>query len=135
TTVATATVRGEERDDADKYASYYFTSVEAHNLNNGSNDITLSADSLVDVSNDDFNINHHAGGESALRAAPLTMPVYAMNTLYLFHPWIEASETGDTVLSLFGQWWDGDAAAPGGTNPKGVFGGLVFGGPLRGPFG
>lgn len=34
-----------------------------------------------------------------------------MTTLYLFHPWIEASETGDTVLSLFGQWWDGDAAA------------------------
>jgi hypothetical protein len=37
-----------------------------------------------------------------------------MTTLYLFHPWIEASETGDTVLSLYGQWWDGDAAAPGG---------------------
>jgi hypothetical protein len=37
-----------------------------------------------------------------------------MTTLYLFHPWIEASETGDTVLSLFGQWWDGDVAPAGG---------------------
>ncbi len=35
-----------------------------------------------------------------------------MTTIYLFHPWIEASETRDTVLSLFGQWWDGDSGSP-----------------------
>lgn len=33
-----------------------------------------------------------------------------MTTLYLFHQFIEATETADTVLSLFGQWWDGDAS-------------------------
>lgn len=37
-----------------------------------------------------------------------------MTTLYLFRPLIEASETGDTVVSLFGQWWDGDAGGGGG---------------------
>lgn len=36
-----------------------------------------------------------------------------MTTLYIYHRWIEASETSATVLSTFGQWWDGDAAAGG----------------------
>jgi len=35
-----------------------------------------------------------------------------MSTIgYNFHNWIEASETGSTVTSNFGWWWDGDAAA------------------------
>lgn len=33
--------------------------------------------------------------------------------LYLFHDLIEASETGSTVISLFGNLWDGDAAVGG----------------------
>jgi hypothetical protein len=32
-------------------------------------------------------------------------------TIYVFHPWIEATETADTVVSVFGQWWDGDVVS------------------------
>jgi hypothetical protein len=34
-----------------------------------------------------------------------------MTTLYLFHDLIEAGSTANTVVSLFGDLWDGDAAA------------------------
>lgn len=61
-----------------------------------------------------------------------------MTTVYLFHPWIEASETENTVVSVFGQWWDGDVS--GGSDPESsLVGGklirkplLVRGGPLIG---
>jgi len=33
----------------------------------------------------------------------------AGTTLHVFHGLIEASETGDTVLSVFAPWWDADA--------------------------
>lgn len=36
-----------------------------------------------------------------------------MSTIFVYHTHIEASETGATVLSLFGQWWDGDAGGGG----------------------
>lgn len=32
--------------------------------------------------------------------------------LFPFGQWIEASETADTVVSVFGQWWDGDTTPP-----------------------
>jgi len=34
-----------------------------------------------------------------------------MTTLYVFHGLIEASATGDTVLSVFAPWWDADEDA------------------------
>ncbi len=51
-----------------------------------------------------------------------------MTTQYPFHQWIEASETSDTVLAVFGPWWDGDAA--GGDPEASLQGGKLIRGGL-----
>ena len=53
-----------------------------------------------------------------------------MTTLFIFHPLIEASETSATVLSLFGQLFDGDAEDVGR-----IMSSLVGAGGLVGPGG
>jgi len=42
----------------------------------------------------------------------------AGTTLYVFHGLIAASETGDTVLSVFAPWWDADEDAAGTILPQ-----------------
>jgi hypothetical protein len=80
----------------------------AFNLNNTSGGGSELRAVLATLSvSTELNINATAGGGQALRDVEIELSDGTI--LYPFHPWIEASETSDTVLSVFGQWWDGDA--------------------------